>query len=899
MRILNGDMFSKTLYLIDGSSYIFRAYYAIRHLSTSRGFPTNAVYGFTSMILKFIKDYEPDYIAMVFDSADRTFRHDIYPLYKANRDSPPSDLVPQFDKIYEMVEAFSIPLVQLKGYEADDLIGTIAKKNEDKEIDIVLVTGDKDFCQLVSDRIKMLDTMKDRVTDRDEVLKRFGVDPDQVTDVLALSGDQVDNVPGVRGIGEKTASKLIKEFGSLDGLYEQIDLVKGKQRNNLIEDKDHAFLSKRLVTIDTDVDIETGYEKFRYSGFNSEKLLALFDEFEFRNLKSGLTGGGASEENDDVRPDSSSYRLVLSEDVLSEVIEKIHGTKELSIDLWTTSRWPTFAEMIGISLTPAPGEGFYIPLAHKGDVEQLSMELVLSRLKPVLEDSTVRKIGQNLKYKIIVLHGYGINLDGIFFDTMLAAHLLDSSRQNYQLDRLSQVFLDRAMSVYKDTVKKDKAELGFADMDTGDAKDHSCENADVSMKLYKVLRDRLAESDLEYTFSEKVIKLVPVLAKVEMNGVLIREDVLKTLSQEFSDDLERITDLIYCSAGEEFNIKSPVQLRNILFGKLKLEVKKKTKKGEPSTDHEVLVDLSTRHELPSLILRYREVAKLKSTYVDSLPRLINPRTGRLHTSYNSVGTATGRLSSSDPNLQNIPVKSAEGRKIREAFVPAQGHVFLSADYSQIELRLLAHFSQDEKLIEAFINDSDIHARTASEILSVDEDMVTKDMRRLAKNINFGIIYGISPFGLSKQIGTGVFEAKKYMGMYFSRYPGVRHYLDASLEEAKSCGYAVTIIGRRRLISGLDSKNRVQRGIAERAAINTPIQGSAADIINLAMINIDREITSSDCKMILQVHDELIFEIKEEAVQDLRQKIKEEMENAYKLSVPVKVEMGQGSNWADT
>lgn len=892
-------MFSKTLYLIDGSSYIFRAYYAIRHLSTSKGFPTNAVYGFTSMIFKFIKDYNPDYIAMVFDSADKTFRHDIYPLYKATRDSPPSDLIPQFDKIYEVVEAFSIPLIQLKWYEADDLIGTIAKKNEDKEIDIVLVTGDKDFCQLVSDRIKMLDTMKDRVTDKDEVLKRFGVYPDQVTDVLALSGDQVDNIPGVKGIGEKTASKLINEFGSLDNLYKQLNLVKGKQRNNLIENKEHAFLSKRLVTIDTDVDIETDYEKFRYSGFNSEKLSALFDEFEFRNLKAGLMGNETSEDNDDVKPDRSNYYPVLSEDILSEVIEKIYSTKELSIDLCTTSPWPMFAKIIGISLTPAPEESFYIPLVHKSNVKQLNVELVLSRLKPVLEDSTVRKIGQNLKYKIIVLNGYGINLNGIFFDTMLAAHLLDSSRQSYELDRLSQVFLDYTMVDYKDAMKKDKAVLEFADVDVDNAKDHSCESADVSMKLYKILHGRLAESDLEYVFFEKVMKLVPVLAKVEMNGVLIREDILRGFSQEFSDDLERMTDLIYCSAGGEFNINSPVQLREILFGKLKLEVKKKTKKGEPSTDHGVLVDLSTRHELPSLILRYREVAKLKSTYVDSLPRLINPRTGRLHTSYNSVGTATGRLSSSDPNLQNIPIKSAEGRKIRKAFVPAQGYIFLSADYSQIELRLLAHFSQDEKLIEAFINNSDIHARTASEILSVDEDVISRDMRRMAKNINFGIIYGISPFGLSKQIGTGVIEAKKYMDMYFSRYPGVKRYMDASLEETKSRGYAVTIIGRRRLISGLDSKNHIQRGIAARAAINTPIQGSAADIINLAMINIDRDIKSSDCKMILQVHDELIFEIREEAVQDFRQKIKEEMENAYQLSVPIKVEMKQGNNWADT
>lgn len=891
-------MSSKTLYLIDGSSYIFRAYYAIRHLSTSKGVPVNAVYGFTSMMFKFLKSYKPEYIAMVFDSADRTFRHETYPLYKANRDAPPSDLIPQFSKIYEVVEAFSIPLVQLSGYEADDLMGTIAKKNEDRDIDIVLVTGDKDFYQLVSDKITLLDTMRGSVTDRSGVVKKFGVLPEQVTDVLALSGDQVDNIPGVRGIGEKTASKLVSEYGSLDGLYERLDSVKGKQKTALIENKDKAFLSKMLVTIKTDVGIETGYENFRYSGFDSEKLAALFDELEFKNLKLNLTDE-KSEKPAEPRPEFSGYRPVLSEKALDEVIERIYETKELSIDLGTTSHWPMLARIVGISLTPAPGEGFYIPLAHKGGEEQLETDLVLSRLKPVLEDSEVRKTGQNLKYKVIVLSENGIKLNGVFFDTMLAAHLLDSSRRSYKLSSLSQAFLSHEMSTFEDEIRKGKNKVEFEDLKVEDAKNCSCEKADVAMKLYKVLHEELIKEELEYVFFEKVMKMVGVLAEVETNGVLIREDILKDCSREFGDDLERITEQIYSSADGEFNINSPAQLREVLFDRLGLTSEKKTKSGDLSTDHEVLVHLSASHELPALILRYRELAKLKSTYLDSLPRLINPKTGRLHTSYNSVGTATGRLSSRDPNLQNIPIRTSEGRRIRRAFVPAKGHVFLSADYSQIDLRLLAHFSQDEKLIEAFISNSDIHARTASEIFSVKEDEVSKEMRRMAKNINFGIIYGITPFGLSKQIGIDMDKAKIYIETYFSRYPKVKDYFKKSVEESRGRGYAVTIIGRRRLIPELNSNNNNQKQMAERVATNTPIQGSAADIINLAMINIHREIQSPDCKMILQVHDELIFEVKEEMVQDFKQKIKEEMENAYKLNVPLRADMAEGHNWAET
>lgn len=896
-------MSKPTLYLIDGSSYIFRAYFAIRHLSTSGGFPTNAIYGFTSMLFKFIKDYDPRYVAMVFDSKSRTFRSDIYPLYKANREKPPDDLIPQFDKIFDVVRAFSIPIVQKDGFEADDLIGTIAKENEKEEINIVLVTGDKDFYQLVSPNIHLLDTMKNKVTDIDEVKNRFGVGPEAVIDVLALSGDQVDNIPGVKGIGEKTASKLISKYSSLEGVYDNIEELKGKQKENLENDKDKAFLSKQLVTIKTDVeDIEKDYQKFGFNAFNSGELEKLFDLFEFSNLKKELgesrSGSETNTDNDSSVIHYDNYKLVLKEEELDAVISRILETGELSIDLETTSPLPIFADIVGFSLTPAEDEGFYVPVAHNEDTEQLKIDLVIKKLKPVLEDSSVNKIGQNIKYEMVVLNKYGVELKGIYFDSMLAAHLLDSSRQSFKLDKLSLGILGHTMISYDDVTGKGKTRVLFNEVDLKSAMKYSCEDADVAMKLYHYYLKELKDNDLEYVYREKVIKIVPVLAKMEEAGVLIDTELLSSLSKEFEIELADITGKIYEMAGEEFNLNSPLQLRKILFEKLGLEIKKRTKTGEPSTDHEVLQDLCKYHDVPVLLLKYRGLSKLKSTYIDSLPKIIYPGTGKIHTSYNPVGTSTGRVSSSDPNLQNIPIKTAEGKRIRKAFIPGPGCSFISADYSQIELRLLAHFSGDKELIDAFANDRDIHSKTASDIFGISEGEVTPDMRRLAKNINFGIIYGISPFGLSKQLRTSIGESKKYIDEYFSTYPDVKSYLEGSITESRDRGYAITIIGRRRPIPELNSSNRMQRGLGERAAINSPIQGSAADIINMAMINIAEKLQDSEAKMILQVHDELIVEAPDNMVKDISLIIKNEMENAYKLQVPLKVDIGTGSNWAD-
>jgi len=897
-----------TLYLIDGSSYIFRAYYAIRHLSNSKGFPTNAVYGFTSMLFKFLKDYEPTHLGIVFDSKGKTFRDEIYPEYKANRSEPPEDLVPQFEKIFEMVDAFNIPQVQLEGFEADDLIGTISKNVEKGNSNVVLVTGDKDFCQLVSEKVTLLDTMKNKITGLEEVKEKYGVSPDRVIDVFALAGDAVDNIPGVKGIGEKTAVSLISKYGSLDELFENLEDVTKRQKTLLEEKREDAELSKELVTIKTDVDIETDLDKFQYPGFDGNKLREIFNDLEFRNLlkELGDDDGSENEISDNDKYNSSvsynNYYLVLNEKELEKVIARIKKTGELSVDLETTSQFPMLAKIVGVALCPAPHESYYVPVAHRAltdsNSKQLALDLVLKILKPILEDEKIAKIGQNLKYELVVLDKYELDISPISFDTMIAAHMIDSSRNSYSLDELSKVYLEHQMISYKDVTGTGKSKIDFDEVELEVARDYACEDADVAMLLSKILKPKLEEIKLEDVFKDIELKFIRVLAQIEKNGVYVNGEKLKELSKEFEALLKDIEKEIFSEVGYEFNLNSPLQLREVLFDTLNLPQKKQTKKGEPSTDVEVLTDLSKFHLVPEKVLEHRTLSKLKSTYVDSLPKLINPDTGRIHTSFNPVGSSTGRLSSSDPNLQNIPIKTAQGRRIREAFVPEKGFTLLSADYSQIELRLLAHFSGDDNLVEAFLNDSDIHNRTASEIFGVTEDMVTADMRRLAKNINFGIIYGISAFGLAKQLGTSVAISKSYIDEYFKRYGKVKEYIERSILDAQTNGYAETILGRRRPIPELQSNNRALRGFGERTAMNTPIQGSAADIINIAMIRIDEKLKDFESRMILQVHDELLFEVKDGELDSLSLMVKEEMEGAWKLIVPIKVDIGTGSNWAE-
>jgi DNA polymerase-1 len=893
------------LYLIDGSSYIFRAYYAIRRLSTSKGFPTNAVYGFASMIFKFLKDYKPAYLGIVFDAKGDTFRNEMYPLYKANRGAPPDDLVPQFDKIFEVVDAFNIPQFRMEGFEADDIMGTIARDYERRGIDVVLVTGDKDFTQLVSDKVTLLDTMKNKETLTRDVIEKYGVPPDRVTDVFALMGDQVDNIPGVKGIGEKTAIGLIKSFGSLDNLLRNLDDLAEKQRNLITEKKGDALLSKELVTIKTDIDLDMELEKFRYEGFYKARLWSLFDELVFMNLLRELgDGGGPVEKPDENRAvPYDNYSLILTEDGLDRVIGRIKETGEVSIDLETTSTDPMLAEIVGIALCPAPHEAYYVPVAHRSladsSTRQLGLPAVLEKLKPLIEDKGLRKIGQNLKYEFVLFEMYGVRLNGISFDTMIAAHMLDSSRISYSLDELCRLYLGHSMISYRDVTGTGKSKINFEEVELEAAKVYSCEDADVAMLLAGILARELDELDLLRVYRDIELKFIEVLARIEINGVKVDAARLRELSKEFEAGLKDIEKAIFEEVGYEFNLNSPIQLRQVLFETLRLPQKKLTKTGESSTDVEVLNDLSKFHPVPEKVLEHRTLSKLKSTYVDALPRLINPRTGRLHTSFNPVGSSTGRLSSSDPNLQNIPIKTAQGRRIREAFIPEEGCIMLSADYSQIELRLLAHFSGDDSLVEAFMTGSDIHQRTAAEIFGVTPDLVTPDMRRLAKSINFGIIYGISAFGLAKQLGTSVSIAKSYIDEYFKRYGKVRDYIEKSIGDAKSKGYAETLLGRRRPIPELASDDRNRKGFGERTAMNTPIQGSAADIINIAMIRIHERLASGfKTRMILQVHDELLFEVPGDELDEISRMVKEEMERAWTLRVPIVAEIGTGRNWAE-
>jgi len=902
-------MKERVLYLIDGSSYIFRAYHAIRSLSTSKGSPTNAIYGFTSMIFKFLKDYSPEYLGIVFDSKGKTFRDEIYPLYKANREEAPDDFKVQVPKIFEMVDSLGIPQVQIEGYEADDIMGTIAKEMEEKGISVVLVTGDKDFCQLVSEKVTLIDTMRDKKTGIKEVIQRFGVPPESVIDVFALSGDATDNIPGVRGVGEKTASELIGKFRTIESLYENLNELPQRQRDLLEANKESAILSKRLVTIETSIPMSVSLEGFEYKGVNKEKLREIFEELEFKSLLRELGDNEKVQQEIAIIESSGGkvsyddYHLVLTEMDFDMVLKRIDLTKEVSIDLETTSQSPMRAEIVGIALSPASHESYYIPVAHRSTVfdstKQLNSKYVLEKLKPIVEDNSIKKIGQNLKYEFIVLERNGLRLRGISCDTMVAAHLIDASRLSYSLDELAKYYLEHKTITYKDVTGIGRDKINFEEVELERAKVYACEDADVAMILSKKLASELEKLTLLDVFKDIELKFIEVLALVEMNGVKVNSELLERLSIDFEKSLEKIAEEVYAQVGFRFNLNSPIQLREILFDKLGLPQKKMTKSGEASTDVEVLTELSKFHPVPEKVLEHRGLSKLKSTYIDSFPKLINPRTRRIHTSFNQAGTSTGRLSSSDPNLQNIPVKTPEGRRIREAFIPEDGFLLLSADYSQIELRLLAHFSEDDSLVSAFLAGSDIHNRTAAEIFGVSEDLVTPEMRRRSKTINFGIIYGISPFGLSKQLGISNTIAKSYINEYFKRYRRVKSYTEASIREAERQGYAVTLLGRRRPIPELKSKDRTTRGIGERTAINTPIQGSAADIIKIAMIKIQERLSRDyRSRMILQVHDELLFEIHESEIDDLSRIIKKEMEKAWQLRVPLRVDIGIGKNWAE-
>ncbi len=880
------------LFLIDGNSFCYRAFYAIRSLTNSKGQPTNAIYGFITMIKKLIEDEKPGYLAIAFDLKGPTFRHKKFEEYKIHRKPMPDELVGQMPLIKEVVRGYNIPIFEMQGYEADDVLATLAVKAADKGYEVYIVTGDKDMLQLVGPRIKVYNVHKEGlIYDNDGVKERYGVPPEGIVDLIALMGDSSDNIPGVTGIGEVTAKKLMDDFGSLDGVLSAGDKIKSESlRKKLVQYRDQAILSRELATVDRGVPINIDFDELKLKAPDNAKLYEMFSEFEFKRLLKDLSVPG--------KQLTGNYHLIEDDGALDGLVKELAGSKGFALDFETTGTDPLSCEPVGISFCWEEGAAHYVPI---GDVKGgFDKDLLFGKLKPVLEDKRKLKIGQNVKYEQLLLAVNGVNMEGPVFDTMVASYLLNPSKLNHNLEDITMEYLNLKKTPITDLIGEGKKKITMKEVEIDKIKDYCCQDSDAAFRLKNVLEGQLEEKNLSKLFHEVEMPLLGCLAAMEMTGVAIDVDYLAKMSKEMEKQLGKMTAEIYEISGAEFNINSPKQLAEILFVKLKLPVVKKTKTGA-STDVEVLEALSTVHALPALLLKYREISKLKSTYVDSLPQLVNPRSGRVHTSFNQTVTATGRLSSSDPNFQNIPIKTETGRQIRKAFVPgANGRVILSADYSQIELRILAHFSQDKELLEAFDNDRDIHTHTASLIFGIKEGEVTPEMRSIAKTVNFGIIYGMSPFGLSRELKIEVSKAKEFIDAYFEKYGRVKTFLADLVDEARANGYVTTILNRRRYLPEINSQNNSVRQFAERAAINAPIQGSAADLIKIAMINIhnilkDKKLGS---KMILQVHDELVFEVPVNEADEMREIVRKGMEEVVKLTVPVKVQVKAGKNWLE-
>lgn len=883
----------KRFFIIDGNSYIYRAFYAIRNLSTSTGLPTNAVFGFANMLLKVIKEQRPDLLAIAFDPKGPTRRHGEFKEYKAHRPPMPRDLVPQIPYIHRLVEAFRIPVFIRDGQEADDVIATLTLKGVESGLEVVIVTGDKDILQLVRPDVSVYDSLKEVTYRPAEVIERFGVPPDRVVEIMGLMGDASDNIPGVPGIGEKTAQALIREHGSIENVLANAHrITKPKLKQSLLEHGDLARLSRDLAVLHTDVPLQIDIEQLSVKPPDDHALLAIFRELELTSLLKYVTPSTA---------DDAAYRTVLTDADLDGLLAVLATAPEISLDTETTSLDPMQAELVGLSFSVEPRAACYLPLGHAydGAPAQLGRAHALAKIKPLLEDPQIRKIGQNLKYDILVLRHAGVEVRGVSFDAMIASYLLNPSRSSHGLDALALEYLNYKTMTYAEVTGSGKKQIAFSAVDIATATRYSGEDADIALRLKGVLEPLLRDQGLDALFHDLEMKLMGVLADMEFAGVKIDAGLLKTMSGKLEKDTAKIVESIYELAGAEFNINSPKQLADILFVKLGLTPVKKTKTGF-STDVDVLEELAHVHPLPAEILRYRTLAKLKSTYVDALPAMINPRTGRLHTSLNQTVTATGRLSSSEPNLQNIPIRTDVGREIRKAFIAEHGHSLLSADYSQIELRVLAHLSGDEGLIRTFLEDQDIHTRTASEIFGLPQDEISSEMRRKAKAVNFGIIYGISAFGLAQDIGVSNSEAKRYIESYFERYPRVRAFLDETIARARETGHVTTLLGRKRFIPELASASAPVRNFGERMAVNTPIQGTAADLIKLAMIRIHDLLAgrAAGSRMILQVHDELIFEVPDAEIEMMKRLVKEQMEGVLRLAVPIKVDMGVGKNWGE-
>jgi DNA polymerase-1 len=899
---------------VDGSSYLYRAYHALPPLSNSRGLATGAVKGVISMLRRLMKDYPGSPVAVVFDAKGKTFRDDIYPEYKANRPPMPDDLREQVEPIHAIVRAMGLPLLCEEGVEADDVIGTLAREASADGRTVIVSTGDKDMAQLVNEHVTLVNTMTETLLTPEGVREKFGVPPEHVIDLLALMGDKIDNIPGVPGVGEKTALGLLQGLGGLDDIYGSLDKVETlgfrgakTMAAKLEKERDNAYLSYRLATIATDLDLAMKHTDIENGEPDADALRTLYQDLEFKSWLDELERGTAPEAPAEDGGDRSSardaphYDTVLDEALFDAWLEKLRKAELFAFDTETTSLDYMRAELVGVSFAVAPGEAAYVPVAHSypGAPEQLDRDRVLEALRPLLEDDGRPKVGQNLKYDASVLARYGITLRGIAFDTMLESYVLDSTATRHDMDSLALKYLGRSTTHFEDVAGKGARQITFDQVGLEEAAPYAAEDADVTLALHGVLWPKLqAESSLEKVFTEIELPLVPVLSRMERTGALIDEDRLWEQSRELGQRLQALEEEAHNLARQVFNLGSPKQLGEVLFERLELPILKKTPKGAPSTAEEVLQELALDYPLPRVILEHRGLAKLKGTYTDKLPGLINPETGRIHTSYHQAVTATGRLSSSDPNLQNIPIRTEEGRKIRQAFVAPEGYRIVAADYSQIELRIMAHLSQDKGLLEAFRDNLDVHSATAAEVFGVELDAVSSEQRRKAKAINFGLIYGMSAFGLARQLHLDRGEAQRYIDVYFERYPGVREYMDRTRSLAHEQGYVETLFGRRLYLPEINVRNKMRQQAAERTAINAPMQGSAADIIKKAMLSVDRWLTDDgvDAHMIMQVHDELVLEVADTQLDAVCDELVTRMSGAAELAVPLLVETGRGANW---
>jgi DNA polymerase-1 len=886
------------LILIDGSSYLYRAFHALPNLATSAGMPTGAVYGVINMVRKLLKEREPQYVAVVFDAKGKTFRHELYEDYKANRPPMPEELKSQVEYVHALVRAMGLPLISIDGVEADDVIATLADRAARCGLRTLVSTGDKDLAQIVSDDVELVDTMQDRRMDAQGVEEKFGVAPQRIVDYLALVGDASDNIPGVPKVGPKTAAKWLTQYGSLDALMRHAGEVAGKAGENLRSSIDQLTLSKALAAVRTDVDVGKAPRDLSPKPADTAELRRLFTELEFSSWLEDVDGKDSGGDYDSLR-----CHVIYTRGELERWSRKLRASNLFALDTETTSLVPVDARLVGLSFSIAAGEGVYVPCGHDypGAPDQLDVETVLRVLKPVLEDDKLAKVGQNLKYDHGVLANYDVELRGIRFDTMLESYILESNARKHDLGSLAMKHLGRKTTPFEKIAGKGRQQLGFNEIDMESAAPYAVEDAEVALALHHKLWPKLeGEERQAQLFALIEMPLVPVLSRIERNGVRIDARCLSAQSEALDGRIDALQERANELSGSPFNLASPKQIQEILFDRLQLPVLSKTPKGQPSTAENVLRELAMDYELPQVILEHRSLSKLKSTYTDRLPEMINPSTGRVHTSYHQAVAATGRLSSSDPNLQNIPIRTAEGRRIREAFIPESGHALMSADYSQIELRIMAHLSQDEGLLGAFARNADIHQSTAAEVFGVDADQVTQDQRRHAKAINFGLIYGMSAFGLAQQLKIERNDAQEYINIYFARYPGVKRFMDDTKEQAREHGFVETVYGRRLTLPEILSRNHARRQYAERTAINAPMQGTAADIIKMAMLSIDDWIRgeASDIRMIMQVHDELVFEVPVQRIDSATHTIGRLMGGVADLSVPLTVEIGTGSNWAE-